>query len=79
MELDLSIVAWVSSASSAVDDDDEFFFARRHAIARLCYALYQTSLSVSLSVTNLSSAETAECRPRITQTKSHDDLGTLVF
>ena len=37
------------------------------------------SLSVSLSVTNLSSAETAECRPRITQTKSHDDLGTLVF
>jgi len=78
MELDLSIVVWVSSASSAVDDDDEFFFARRHAIAR-CYALYQTSLSVSLSVTNLSSAETAECRPRITQTKSHDDLGTLVF
>jgi len=28
MELDLSIVVWVSSASSAVDDDDEFFFPR---------------------------------------------------
>jgi len=56
------------------------FTARRYAIARWCYALYLTICqSVRLSATSLSSAETAECRPRITQTTSHDDLGCLVF
>ena len=38
MELDLSIVVWVSSASSAVDDDDEFFFRATpcYSAAMLC-------------------------------------------